>query len=93
LIPRSWLGIEYTPLGDLRSELQDSYALLVTDRGGELIHTPLQPPENNVLIREGHFTLHADNSLSGEVLEKRRGDHALWERYAGEKVCRINCMT
>jgi transglutaminase-like putative cysteine protease len=73
---------EYTPLGDLRSELQDSYALLVTDRGGELIHTPLQPPENNVLIREGHFTLHADNSLSGEVLEKRRGDHALWERYA-----------
>lgn len=73
---------EYTPLGDLRSELQDNYALLVTDSGGELIHIPLQPPENNILIREGHFTLSADGSLSGEVLEKRRGDHALSERYA-----------
>ena len=73
---------EYTPLGDLRSELQDTYALLVTDAGGELIHTALQPPENNLLTREGKFKLNADGSLTGEVVEKRRGDHALWERYA-----------
>ena len=73
---------EYTPLGDLRSELQDTYALLVTDAGGELIHTALQPPENNILVREGMFKLNADGSLSGEVVEKRTGDHALYERYA-----------
>ncbi len=73
---------EYTPLGDLRSELQDTYALLVTDVGGELIHTALQPPENNILVREGRFKLNPDGSLTGEVVEKRRGDHALWERYA-----------
>jgi transglutaminase-like putative cysteine protease len=73
---------EFTPLGDLRSELQDTYALLVTDAGGELIHTALQPPENNVLEREGQFKLNSDGSLSGEVVEKRRGDHALRERYA-----------
>ncbi len=73
---------EYTPLGDLRSELQDTYALLVTDAGGELIHTALQPPENNTLVREGRFNLNPDGSLTGEVVEKRRGDHALWERYA-----------
>jgi hypothetical protein len=73
---------EYTPLGDLRAELQDTYALLVTDAGGELIHTSLQPPENNTLVREGRFQLNPDGSLTGEVVEKRRGDHALWERHA-----------
>ena len=73
---------EYTPLGDLRSELQDTYALLVTDAGGELIHTALQPPDNNVLVRTGLFKLSPDGSLSGEVVEKRTGDHALYERYA-----------
>lgn len=73
---------EYTPLGDLRSELQDTYALLVTDAGGELIHTALQPPDNNVLVRTGLFKLNPDGSLSGEVVEKRTGDHALYERYA-----------
>jgi transglutaminase-like putative cysteine protease len=73
---------EYTPVGDLRADLQDSYALLVTDRGGELIHTPLQAPETNSLLREGHFILNADGSLTGEVTEKRTGDHALFERHA-----------
>ena len=73
---------EYTPLGDLRSGLQDTYALLVTDGGGELVHTLLQPPENDTLTREGHFKLNPDGSLGGEVVEKRRGDHALYERYA-----------
>ena len=72
----------YTPLGDLRSELQDTYALLVTDAGGELIHTTLQPPENNLLTREGKFKLNSDGSLTGEIVEKRHGDHALRERYA-----------
>jgi len=73
---------EYTPVGDLRADLQDTYALLVTERGGELIHTSLQSPENNALLREGHFVLNADGSLTGEVTERRTGDHAQLERYA-----------
>ena len=77
---------EYTPLGDLRSELQDTYALLVSDAGGELIHTELQRPENNTLTRVGQFKLAADGSLSGEVVEKRRGDHAVYERIALTKA-------
>jgi hypothetical protein len=47
-----------------------------------LIHTALQPPENNILAREGKLKLNADGSLTGSIVEKRRGDHALWERYA-----------
>jgi hypothetical protein len=70
----------YTPLGDLYGDLQDTYALLVTDSGGELIHTPLAPPEANLLIRTGHFSLSADGVLSGEITESRSGDHAARER-------------
>jgi Domain of Unknown Function with PDB structure (DUF3857)/Transglutaminase-like superfamily len=70
----------YTPVGELRGELQDTYALLVTDTGGELIHTPLAPPEQNLYTRSGHFTLSADGILSGDVVVKSSGDHAVRER-------------
>jgi hypothetical protein len=71
---------EYTPVGALRSELQSSYALMVTDSAGELIRTPLLPPESNILSRTGHFTLSPDGSLAGEVSEERSGDFASHER-------------
>ena len=71
---------EYTPVGSLRAELQDSYALLVTTSGGELIKTPLLPPDTNVLERTGHFVLTADGVLTGEVSEDRGGDFAARER-------------
>jgi hypothetical protein len=70
----------YTPLGELRSELQDTNALLVTDSGGEMIHTPLLSPGTNSLARTGHFTLATDGSLSGEVAETRSGEHAFNSR-------------
>ena len=71
---------EYTPLGELRAALQDTHALLVTNSGGELIHTPLLPPETNLLSRSGHFTLDPEGTLTGEVTETRSGDHASHER-------------
>lgn len=70
----------YTPMGSLRGDLQDSYALLVTAEGGELIHTPLAQPEANELSRTGHFTVSADGAIGGEILETRTGDHAVHER-------------
>jgi len=72
----------YTPLGELRGELQDTYALLVTDAGGELIHTPLMAPATNSIVRTGHFVLGSDGSLSGQVVETSSGDHAARERAA-----------
>jgi len=71
---------EYTPVGSLRAELQDSYALLVTDSGGELIRTPLLPPDWNRTTRNAHFVLTSDGALSGEVTEDRSGDFAMHER-------------
>jgi len=70
----------YTPMGALRGDLQDSYALLVTAEGGELIHTPLAQPQANELSRTGHFTVAADGTIGGEILETRSGDHAFRER-------------
>jgi hypothetical protein len=72
---------EYTPVGSLRAELQNSYALLVTDSGGELIRTPLLPPDSNMVTRTGHFVLTVDGGLSGEVSEDRGGDFATGERW------------
>jgi len=67
---------EFTPVGSLRSELQDTYALIVTDNGGELVHTPVLTPDWNVVTREGHFTLDDSGDLAGEVSEDRSGDSA-----------------
>jgi hypothetical protein len=71
---------EYTSVGSLRVELQDSYALLVTDSGGELIRTPLFRPEINSITRTGHFVLGTDGGFAGEVSEDRGGDYAMRER-------------
>ena len=72
----------YTPLGELHGGLQDTYALLVADGRGELIHTPLLAPDTNLLTRTGHFTLSADGALAGVVVEDSCGDHAWHERTA-----------
>jgi hypothetical protein len=71
---------EYTPVGLLRAELQNSFALLVTDTGGELIRTPLLPPKWNQVTRTGKFVLSKDGDLVGEVSELRNGDLASYER-------------
>ena len=72
---------EYTPLGTLRGDLQDTYALLVTDNAGGAIHTPLLSPDANVLSRNGHFVLNADGGLTGDVVADSTGDHANRARY------------
>jgi hypothetical protein len=71
---------EYTPIGDLRGALQGNYALLVAKGGGELIQLPVLPPDRNRFDREGKFTLQADGSIAGTLVEKRTGDHAVRER-------------
>jgi hypothetical protein len=71
---------EYTPVGYLSSDLQSSYALMVLDDGGELIRTPLLPPEFNVISRMGHFALSSEGGLSGQVAEEHSGDFARFKR-------------
>jgi hypothetical protein len=63
----------YTPLGHLPFYLQGNTALLVTEDGGELLPLPMPAPESNRLERQGRFSLDADGTLEGEVLETRQG--------------------
>jgi transglutaminase-like putative cysteine protease len=64
---------EYVPLGYLPYYLQDSYGLVVTPDGGELLSLPLLPPASNRLVRTAKFELGVDGTLSGDVQEVRWG--------------------
>jgi transglutaminase-like putative cysteine protease len=59
----------YVPIGYLPSYLQDSFGLLVTENGGEILGLPLAPPTTNRLLRTAKFDLSDNGSLTGEVRE------------------------
>ncbi len=68
------------PLGQLPYYEQDSYGLLVTDQGGELIHLPVSQPELNRLTRTAKLTLLPDGTLQGEIVEVHTGTGAFLAR-------------
>lgn len=73
---------ELTPFGQLHGRLQDSYAMLVTPDGGELIEVPELPGATTGINRKADLTLDASGNLKGDVTEIRRGDRAASERWA-----------
>jgi hypothetical protein len=77
---------EVTPFGQIRGELQQNYALLVTPGGGELMALPMQPPTMNGIERTAKLTLDAEGTLKGDVKEVRLGDRASSERWALRNV-------
>ena len=68
------------PFGQLPSYEQDSYALLVTEHGGEYIHLPASVPEMNRLVRNAKLKLLPDGSLQGEVEDVWSGYYAADKR-------------
>jgi len=66
-----------TPLGTLPPEEQASQVLLVEENGGVVLTTPLAPPSDNNLVRQAKLKLAPDGTLSGEVMEMRRGALAI----------------
>lgn len=71
---------EWVPFGQLPYYEQDSYALLVTDDGGELIHLPVSSPELNQTTRTAQGKLLPDGTLQGEIEEVRSGFSAMYAR-------------
>jgi Domain of Unknown Function with PDB structure (DUF3857)/Transglutaminase-like superfamily len=71
---------EVTPFGEVRGELQASYALLVTPDGGELIQIPQEPPSSSGITRTGQFMLDVHGTLAGSIHEVRVGDEAMYQR-------------
>src|SRR5260370_39975164 len=70
----------FVPFCNVRPYEQDSYGLLVTDNGGELIHLPVSSPELNKTKRTAHVKLLPDGSLQGEIEEVRTGYAAMFAR-------------
>lgn len=77
---------EWMPFGQVRSELQDSYALLVTESGGELIKVPTLNPNDSELLRSAKLTLSPDGTISGSFQEKMTGDFAQELRMGAESA-------
>lgn len=67
---------EMTPFGRLPGYEQDSYGLVVTRDGGEMVKMPILPPPLNRLLRVAHLQLTPAGGLSGEVEEIRNGAEA-----------------
>jgi len=77
---------EMTPFGQLRGALQANYGLLVTPTGGELVELPQLPATLNGTERIAKFKLDNKGTLSGDIREIRRGDPAVYQRYALQGV-------
>src|SRR5579859_930838 len=71
---------DMVPLGQLPYYEQDSFALLVTDSGGELIHLPVSSPDMNKIRRDAKLKLLPDGTLQGEIEEVRSGYLAMLGR-------------
>jgi len=76
----------YVPFGYLPSYLQDSYGLVSSSDGGELIRLPLLAPSSNRLTRSAKFSLAPTGVLSGDVEETRWGQ---WAAYGREQFIEV----
>ncbi len=70
----------YTPLGQIRPELQGSYGILALGEASELILLPKLSPEADLMERSAKFELLPDGTLKGVVTEKRFGGASLGAR-------------
>jgi hypothetical protein len=71
---------EYTPVGDLPSDEQDSFALIIAGEAGTLERMPVLPSDSSTLARETVVTLTADGAISGVIKERSIGQEAVNER-------------
>jgi transglutaminase-like putative cysteine protease len=65
-----------TPFGQLESNLQGSYGILMEGADSQAIQLPVLEPTLNTIHRSASFQLQPDGSLKGAVTEKRFGDLA-----------------
>jgi len=72
---------EKTPFGQVESELQGSYGLLVEGPDSQILEIPVLNPDLDTVRRSATLQLAADGSLKGSVTVSRFGDLALVGRY------------
>jgi hypothetical protein len=71
----------YTPIGLIRPELQGGYGLLVAGKDSQIIGLPILAADLSTMNRVASFSLDADGTLKGKVIETRSGETASRYRY------------
>ncbi|HKP13868.1 MAG TPA: DUF3857 domain-containing protein, partial [Blastocatellia bacterium] len=69
-----------TPVGDLPTHEQGSFALVVAGDAGALMKMPMTPPEANRLECEADVTLGPDGTITASLQERSVGQSAVGER-------------
>ncbi len=69
-----------TPVGDLPSHEQGSFALIVAGADGALLRMPSTAPEVNKLVRNSTVTLSAEGAITATLTERSIGQSAVEER-------------
>ena len=77
-----------TPVGDLPSHEQGSFALIVAGDAGALMKMPVTPPEANRLEREAEVTLGPDGTITASLRERAIGQSAVGERRSFRRLSR-----
>ena len=71
----------YTPIGLIRPQLQGSYGVLVAGKDSQIIELPILTPDASTMDRAASFSLDADGTLKGKVIETRSSETASHYRY------------
>lgn len=71
---------DLTPVGDLPSDLQGSYGLVVAGPKGDLVEMPTTAPEMNSMDRQVELSLRSDGAISGTITESSKGQSSRDER-------------
>ena len=69
-----------TPVGDLPSHEQGSFALILAGADGALLRMPSTAPEVNKLVRNSTVTLSAEGAITATLTERSIGQSAVEER-------------
>ncbi|HUQ32654.1 MAG TPA: DUF3857 domain-containing protein [Pyrinomonadaceae bacterium] len=77
-----------TPVGDLPTYEQGSFALVAAGGSGALLRMPVTPPESNRLERQAEVNLAADGSINATVRERSVGQSAVGERSMFRRLSR-----
>jgi transglutaminase-like putative cysteine protease len=71
---------DITPVGDLPTHEQGSFALIIAGESGALLRMPVTPPEANMLTRSAEVQLNPDGSIVATMREQSIGQAAVKER-------------
>ena len=81
---------DLTPVGDLPTYLQGSYALIMAGEKGGLFEMPTTDPDANSLEREVKLKLDGNGSITGSIRETSSGQNSREERMRFRRLSRTD---